>query len=123
MRKQAGLSLINMLLWAIVLGFGLLLTLKLIPVYTEYFGIKSALAGLVKEKAGAPVSDIREAFIRRAEIENIKSLKADDLDIIQDQNGTSIGASYEAVVPLIANASLVLSFELEEKQGGSPAAE
>lgn len=121
MRKQAGLSLINMVLWAILLGLTLILGLKLVPVYSEYFGIKSAFKAIVKEKAGAPIADIRESFAKRAEIENIKSLKPDELDIIQDQSGTSIGATYEAIVPLVANVSLVFNFELEEKQAGAAA--
>ncbi|MGQ5521872.1 DUF4845 domain-containing protein [Chitinimonas sp. PSY-7] len=117
MRKQSGLTFITMLLLAIVLGAGFILTIKLIPVYTEFFGIKAAIKALVKEKGGAPVADIREAFMKRAEIENIRSLRADDLDIVQAQGGTTIGAVYDASVPLVANATLVLHFELEEKAG------
>ncbi|PHV11574.1 DUF4845 domain-containing protein [Chitinimonas sp. BJB300] len=115
MRKQAGLTLITMVLLAIVLGLCFVLTMKLIPVYSEYFGVKSTLKALVKEKAGAPVGDIRESFMKRAEIEYIKSVRPDDLDIVQGDGSTTIGVTYDANVPLIANATLVLHFEVEEK--------
>ncbi|GAB3249958.1 DUF4845 domain-containing protein [Chitinimonas naiadis] len=118
MQKQRGVSLINMLAWAILLGMGLILGLKLVPVYTEYFGVKGVLKALVRDQAGAPVSDIREAFVKRADIENIHSVTAGDLDIIQDQSGTRISASYQAVVPLVGNASLVFDFHAEERRGG-----
>jgi len=117
MRKQRGLSLINLILWAVVVGFIALVGLKLVPVYTEYFGLKSALNALVKEKAGAPLSEVREGFLHRAEIENITSVKADDLDIQQDKSGTSISVKYQKVVPLIANVSLLFDFEASAHHG------
>lgn len=117
MRKQKGLSLINLLAWGIILGGGLILGLKLVPAYTEYFGVKSALKGIAKEKAGAPLSEIREAFERRATIENIQSLTSADLDIVQDQSGTTISVSYQRVIPLMGNASLVLDYSVEERGG------
>jgi hypothetical protein len=110
MHKQRGVSLIVMLLAAIVLGVGFLLGLKLLPVYTEYFGLKSVLKSLANEQAGAPPSAIREAFIKKATIENISSVRPDDLDIAQDQNGTTIEVSYQKVVPLVANVNLMIEF-------------
>jgi len=117
MRKQRGLSLVNLILWAVVLGFCALLGLKLVPVYTEYFGVKSVLAGLVKEKAGAPLSEIRESYQHRAEIENISAVKSDDLDIEQDKTGTTIAVKYQKTVPLIANVSLLFDFETSAHKG------
>jgi len=119
MQKQRGLSMINMLALALILGMGLILGLKLVPVYTEYFGLKKVLNTLAREQGGAPVSDIRESFDKRANIENIHSVKSTDLDIVQDQTGTNISVSYQAVVPLIANASLVFDFQAEARNGGS----
>jgi hypothetical protein len=110
MRKQRGLSLFTMLLSAIVLGVGLLLALKLLPVYSEYFGLKSVLKALVTEEAGAPPSDIRALFARKATIQNVTSVTPDDLDIVQDQTGTTISVTYQKVVPLVANVSLMIDF-------------
>ncbi|QNM95577.1 DUF4845 domain-containing protein [Chitinimonas koreensis] len=119
MHKQRGVSLINMLLWAIVLGFGALLTVKLIPTFSEYFGVKSVLKALVQEQAGAPVSEIRDSFDKRATIEYITSVKSSDLDIVQDQSGITISVQYQRTIPLIANASLVFDFSVEEHRNGS----
>jgi hypothetical protein len=117
MRKQTGLSLVTVLLGALVLGLALLLALQLIPVYTEYFSVKSVLKQLADEQAGAPPADIRESFIKRASIQNISSVKPDDLDITQDANGTTIAVSYQAKVHLAGNASLVFDFNAEAHHG------
>ncbi|WP_374354656.1 DUF4845 domain-containing protein [Chitinimonas sp.] len=110
MRKQRGVSLIAVILGAVLLGFVALLALKLLPVYSEYFGVKSALVAIAKEQAGAPPSDIREAFYKRATIENIKSVQPDDLEITQDQTGTTISVAYQTEVSLVANISLLIKF-------------
>jgi hypothetical protein len=117
MRKQTGLSLVTMLLTAILLGLALLLALQMIPVYTEYFSVKSVLKQLANEQAGAPPADIRESFVKRATIQNISSVKPDDLDITQDANGTTISVSYQAKVHLIANVSLLFDFSAEAQHG------
>jgi hypothetical protein len=121
MKRQAGLSLMNLLLWATILGFLTLIGFKLVPVYTEYWGVQTAIKKLVQEKAGAPISDIREGFSRRAEIENIKSVTPDQLEIVQDAKGTSISVDYFAEVPLVANVSLKFHFTVEASGGGAGA--
>ncbi|MBV8464501.1 MAG: DUF4845 domain-containing protein [Burkholderiales bacterium] len=120
MRKQNGLSLVTMLLGAIVLGLALLLVIQLIPVYTEYFSVKSVLKQLANEQAGAPPAEIRESFVKRASIQDISSVKPDDLDITQDANGTSISVTYQAKVHLVANVSLLFDFSAQA-QHGAPA--
>ncbi|MFC4159192.1 DUF4845 domain-containing protein [Chitinimonas lacunae] len=118
MQKQRGLSYVTMLLAAIVLGFGMVLFFKLVPAFTEYFAVKRTVEILAKENASAPMPDIREAFRKRAEIEDIKAISAEDLEIIQDQEGTEIIADYKKIVPLIANASLMFEFRTSAKGGG-----
>ncbi|QDQ25537.1 DUF4845 domain-containing protein [Chitinimonas arctica] len=119
MQKQRGLSMVTMLAWGIILGGALVLSLKLIPAYSEYFGVKSVLKKLVVEQSGAPVSDIRESFDKRANIENISSVKGEDLEILQDQQGTTVTVAYQRVIPLVANVSLLFDFTAEERHGGA----
>ncbi|WP_269533364.1 DUF4845 domain-containing protein [Chitinimonas sp. BJYL2] len=118
MRKQRGVSMINMLTWAIILGGALVLGLKMVPAYTEYFGVKKAIADIAKQMAGAPPAEIRAAFDKRATIDYITTVQGTDLDIIQDQSGTTISTSYEKIIPLVANVSLKFDFTTEAKHGG-----
>lgn len=111
--------MMTLLAWGVVLGMGFILGMKMIPAYTEYFGVKNVLKTLVREQAGAPVTDIRESFDKRAVIENISAVKGGDLDIEQDARGTTIAVSYQKIIPLIANASLMFDFHAEEHRGGA----
>jgi hypothetical protein len=94
----------------ILLGIFMLLFLKMLPAYTEYFGLKSVLQSLVKEQAGAPAAQIREAYVKKADIENIHSITPDDLDISVDGTGTTIAVNYAKKIPLVANVNLLIEF-------------
>lgn len=121
MRSQRGLSLGALLTGGIALGLLLILGAKMVPTFTEYFGLKSVLAVLVQSQAGAPPSEIRASFDKRALIENITSVKADDLDIDQGKEGTTISVNYDKEVPLVANAGIIFHFHIESKSAGKPA--
>lgn len=116
MHKQRGLSLVTLILVAALVGSVLVLGLKLMPAYTEYFGLKAAIKKLAVEQAGAPPQEIREAFYKRATIENIQSVQPDDLEITQDQSGTTIAVKYQKVIPLVANISLMVDFQTSANQ-------
>lgn len=119
MRSQRGLGLLTLILGGAGLGMVLLLGFKMIPAFSEYFGVKAAVASLAKEKSGAPLSEIREQFDKRATIEDIKTVSSSDLDIIQDKSGTSISIAYDREVPLFANVSLLFHFQTEARGGGA----
>lgn len=120
MRSQRGLSLYALMFGGIALGLLLVLGVKMVPAFTEYFGLKSVVGTLVQTQAGAPLSDIRAAFEKRALIENISSVKADDLDIVQDKDGTTISVAYDKEVPLVANVGLLFHFQVESKNTAKP---
>lgn len=121
MRSQRGLSLYALLFGGIALGLMAVLGAKMVPTFTEYFGLKSVIAVLVQTQAGAPPSEIRSSFDKRALIENITSVKADDLDIVQDKEGTTISVAYDKEVHLVANVGLLFHFQVENKSAGKPA--
>ncbi|MDK2124236.1 DUF4845 domain-containing protein [Parachitinimonas caeni] len=118
MRKQLGFSFTNFILIAIVAAFLVLTFFKVVPVYSEYFSIKSAIGKVSKEKSGAPMADIRQAFDRYAEIEYFKSVKGEDLEILQENGAVSISVEYQKKVPLVANISLLFDFRIEDKGKG-----
>ena len=56
------------------------------------------------------MGEVRTAFGKRAEINDIKSISGEDLEITKDGNGLVIEFAYTARVPLAGNASLVFEF-------------
>ena len=109
--KQRGVSLSG-LVWVggllIVVG---LLAMKLLPAYIEYYQVKKIFASM--EQAGdikGSVRDIRSSFDKRNAIEDVKSVRSEDLEISKEGGETIISASWSTKIPLVANASACLDF-------------
>ena len=99
-----------LLLGCVVLVFVALLAMKLAPSYIEYGQIKKTIDVVVHSGATASVADIRKAFDRNAEINDITAITSQDLDITKDGNDVVISFAYPKKVPLFSNISLLIEF-------------
>ena len=111
MRKhQRGLSLISTLILGVILMGAIILTMRCVPVYNEYFTVKSSLFKIGSSGSDSPEA-IRSAFQRQADVGDISSVTPKDLDIIKENGRFVISAQWERRVPLVANVSLVFAFQ------------
>ncbi|MEJ5270442.1 MAG: DUF4845 domain-containing protein [Hydrogenophilus sp.] len=109
MRAIAGFSLLGVLFWGAIAGIAIILAMRVVPFYTEFAAIKRALVAAAAE--GEPQA-IRQAFDRRASADYITSVSARDLEIRKDgEHGYVVRVAYEKVLPLVANVSLLFTFE------------
>lgn len=113
MKKQRGLSLISTLIVGAFLMAALMLGLKLVPVYTEYFAVKKAFNNVVSslDSAAAP-SEYRSAFSKYAQVDDISSVDPKAIQVSKEGGKTVLQISYRREVPLVANASLVFDFDV-----------
>ncbi len=113
MEKQRGISLVGLIVVLVVLGFLGLMAAKLLPVYLEYFGVKKMLTAMQNtgELQGS-VLDIRKAYQLRNAIEDVKSVKAEDLEITNEAGETVVSANWSVKVPMFANVSACLDFSV-----------
>lgn len=110
--QQRGLSLSGLLVGAVVLIFAILLGLKLIPAYMQNAQINNTFTVIANdpELQKASVRDIKMAFSRRADVDDITAIKPDDIVIEKDGENLVLSASYPVMIPLVANISLYLDF-------------
>ena len=110
--KQRGLTFSGFLSGAVILIFVSITGLKLIPAYMQDSTIKNVFISIVNdpEMQKASPRDIRMAFIKRASIDNIRAINAEDIDIAKDGDRLVLSASYTVKIPLVANISLYLEF-------------
>lgn len=111
MVKQRGVSLVNLIITLAVLGFLGLMAAKLMPAYLEFFGVKKIFATM--EQNGdlkGSVRDIRKGFETRNAIENIKSVRGEDLEITKEGGETVVSATWSVKVPLVSNVAACLDF-------------
>ena len=113
MQQQRGLSLIGLLMVSAVIVVVALIGFKLLPAYIEYFTIKRVISDIASgsEVRGGTVRDVTKAFMRRAQIDDISSIKASDLEITKQGDGFTIIANYQRCVPLFGNISVCIDFE------------
>lgn len=109
-RKRAapGISLTGLIAVLIVLSAIALVVIKVVPAYIEYGAVKKAIA---KSKAdGGGVREMRAAFDRNADINNITAIAGRDLVVERDGEATEISFGYEKRIPLVSNISLLIEF-------------
>ena len=110
--RQRGVSLFGLLIWSAILILAAIGGMKIIPAYIQDAEIKSILSTIVNdpEMQGAQSKDIRESFSKRAMMNNINVVTANDIEIVKDARGLSLSISYQVKIPLVGNASLLLEF-------------
>ena len=111
-RRQGGITLIGFVIVAAVVGFFIFIGIKLFPMYSEYYAVKSALKGLSGEVGVASYdpAKIRDLFFRRLYISYSENVKQDDIKIQRIDGGWQVDVNYEVRKPLIANLDVVGKF-------------
>jgi hypothetical protein len=84
--------------------------LKIAPAYIEYYKVKKAITGIAQTNRKATVGEVREAFNRRAAIDDIDVIGAKDLEITKEGNDIVISFSYPKRISLFGNVSVVFDF-------------
>ena len=114
-RRQRGVTLFGLLLWAIVIGFGALLAMKVLPTMNEYFTIEKAVNKIAAEGL-TTVPEIRAAFERTKDIEySISSIGAKDLNITKENDKVVISFAYDKEIELIKPVFLLIKYEGRSK--------
>ena len=95
--RQRGMTVIGMLLVMIVVAFVALIGMKVVPMYVQYFSIKSTIESIRKEPQVAQMSaqDIQTAIQKRFDIGYVDNIQARDLKIRNERNGRVIDLVYE----------------------------
>lgn len=111
-RKQKGVSLSGLLVWAIILILGAVGGMKVVPAVIEYFAIVKNVKAMTADGQlnNASVVDIRNAFDRRASVAYITAVTGADLDISKEGNDVVIEFSYAKKIPLGGPVSLYIDF-------------
>ena len=107
---QRGFTLIGLLTWSILIGFGGYLLVRVVPTISEAYTVQS----VVERLAAAPaptVPEIRSAFDRQRNIDStISSLTGADLDITKENDRVVIAYAYEKEIPLFGPAFLLIKY-------------
>ncbi len=96
-RQQHGITMIGALLLLIICGFIALVLMKVIPMYIQYFSIKSSIDTIRKESNIEQMSprEIQNALQKRFDIGYIDNINARDLKVSNTSKGRVINLIYQ----------------------------
>ena len=116
-RTQGGMTLIGFVIVLGVIGFFAYIAMRLVPMYSEYYAVKSALKGLQQEPgiANRDPAKIQDLFFRRLYISYAENVKPEHVKIERVDGGWNMRVDYEVRKPLMANLDVVGKFSADEK--------
>ena len=115
-RTQGGMTLIGFIIVLAVIGFFAYIGMKLVPMYSEFYAVKSALKGLKAEPgiANQAPAKIQDLFFRRLYISYSENVKPSNVTLERADGGWVMSVDYEVRKPLIANLDVVGKFSTSE---------
>jgi hypothetical protein len=115
MKKQKGLTLISWLAIIAIVLFNAIIAMNVVPVYLNDHSVKEMMQGLPSDAnfRGATPKKMKEIILKRLRINNIYSIKKDQISIKKSKSGYVITIEYEPRDRLIGNLDYIVSFKHE----------
>lgn len=122
--KQSGMTLTSFLAVLIVVAFGIYVGMKLLPMYQEYYSVRSALKGLANEPGTADMdpSKVQDLFFRRMDLNYSDHVKPQNVKFERIDSGWRMKVNYEVRRELIGNLDVVGKFDTSQdltRNGGN----
>ena len=90
------MSIIGMLILLVFIGVVALIAMQVIPMYVQYYSIKSTIETVRKESVGdMSKEEIQRAIQRRFDIGYVNNVLAKDLNIRNDRRGKVLDLVYQ----------------------------
>ncbi len=107
--RQRGMSIIGMLLLLVLIGMVALIAMQVIPMYVQYYSIKSTIESVRKESVGSMSrEEIQRAIQKRFDIGYVSNVQAKDLNIRNDRRGKILDLVYQDERKLIEGLYVTL---------------
>ena len=114
--RERGVSLIGLILGSVILILVLLLAMKTVPPWLDYFAAKKLIVQIAQEQRNGSVVDIRKAWQLKASVDNVDNVISDkDLEITKEGGEVVISFAYRKEVPLFANVGVYMDFAASSK--------
>jgi len=112
-QRQRGMTFLGLVTILAILGAGLYAAIRLVPVYLEYTKVARALEQVRDEHSAIESNPhlIRRSLERRWDVEDIKSIGWQEVEIKKSNEGYDVRAAYEVEEPFVANVFLLAKFD------------
>jgi hypothetical protein len=110
--NQRGMTFIGWLIILGIIGFFVLLLLRLTPTYLENFTVKQQLKSLSEESGVGelPPVQIRGKLLARFSIDDVTNVPVEAIKVNKNQERVVIDISYHVRTPLFGNIDALVTF-------------
>lgn len=115
--NERGLSMTGFLFTTIVVIVVALVAFRVGPSYIEYFTVQKALDQTMQEVQNPTVAEIRRSMDRRLSAEYVDAVQAGDVLVGREGNTIVATVSWQRILHMIGNASILLEFEVRSTRG------
>lgn len=112
LKSQQGMTAIGWIIVLGLIGFFVLLALRMTPAYLEFMTVKSALESLQNEPGitEKTPSEIRSMLGKRFDINDVESISSKDVTVLNQGGRLNVGVDYEVRVGVLGNVDAVMTF-------------
>lgn len=110
--RQRGVSVPALIALLVVVGFVVMIGVRLTPVYFNYYTLVSLVKSVQQDPSlrGAPTEEIRAALDKRMRLNEVDDLGYDVVQIRRPGGGLALDIAYEVRRPFIGNIDMIVSF-------------
>ena len=111
-KAQSGMSMLTVLFIVGVLACAAVLGAQVFPTAVEYQAILKAVN---RASTGVTATEVRQTFEKAAQIDDIKSIDAKDLEISKEGDRTVVKFAYNKEIHMFGPAFLLLKYTGQSK--------
>lgn len=112
MNRQYGIALSQLMLWGVILALIAIGAMKVIPSIVEYQSILRAVRTIsANATESTTVGQVKVSFSKQMEIDHIKVITADDLDIYKEDGQIIVAFAYDKIIPIVKPVNLLIKYE------------
>lgn len=114
-KNQEGMTAIGVAIILALVAFFALISLRLTPIYLEYFSVSSHMDRITSDSETKSMTneEIYDKFLRTFQIDDVKNVTRDEIFIDRQGGDLVISIEYEVRTPALANVDMVVSFSKE----------
>lgn len=111
--KPRGMTLMSFVMILVVVGFFALVIMKLFPMYSEYYSLKSVMKEYAAQSnsASIPPQQMHNELNRRFGIAYVSSVKKEHIKVVREGGQSKLNIAYEVRTPLFGNLDVVGNFD------------
>ncbi|MDO8892752.1 MAG: DUF4845 domain-containing protein [Sulfurimicrobium sp.] len=112
-KNQQGMTFLGVTFVGMIVVFGAILVMKLIPPYLEFWSVQKII-GVMAKDSGLPemtTAQVRASFDKRAVVDNVNVISGKDLEISKERGQLVVAANYSVTVPIVGNLSALIAFQ------------